>query len=189
MQDDVFDLKLGNNIFQVDYNHSKGKFTSRTQIESKDNVIVCGLHSLYLSNDISDLKIYMDTQEDLRIFWKIKRDIIKRGYTKEKVYEQILNRKTDFETYILPQKQEADIIINIYCDNYKFIIENFNADENIIIKYRIGITNKFNINNILSTITNYDKIIYDNNIIYLYFTNIHELHNIVINLLNILKKV
>jgi len=189
MQDDVFDLKLGNNIYQVDYNHSTGKFTSKTQIESKDNVIVCGLHSLYLSNDISDLKIYMDTQEDLRIFWKIKRDIIKRGYTKEKVYEQILSRKADFEKYILPQKQEADIIINIYSDDYKFIIENFNADENIIIKYRIGITNMFNINNILSSITSYDKIINDNKIIYLYFTNIHELHNIVINLLKILKKV
>lgn len=189
MQEDVFDLKIGKNIFQVDYDHSIGKFTSKNQIESKENVIVCGLHSLYLSNNISDLKIYMDTQEDIRIFWKVKRDIKKRGYTKEKVYEQILTRKSDFEKYVLPQKQKADIIINIYNDDYKFDIETFNINDEITLKFRIGIAASFNINIILNSIINYDKIMNDSNIIYLYFTNIDELHNTVINLLKILKKV
>ncbi len=46
--------------------------------------------------------------------WKIKRDIKKRGYTIKKVLENIELRKKDFNEYILPQKKNADIIINFY---------------------------------------------------------------------------
>lgn len=44
MQKDVFDLKLGKNIYQIDYDHSSGKFTSKQLIESKNNVIAYGIH-------------------------------------------------------------------------------------------------------------------------------------------------
>ena len=67
----------------------------------------------------------MDTDENIRIFWKLKRDMKKRGYTKEKVYQQILDRKNDFEKYILPQKEKADIIISYY-SNYIFKIDSYN---------------------------------------------------------------
>ena len=43
---DVFDLKIGSNIFQVDYDHNTGKFTDSKVIESSDNIIICGLHCL-----------------------------------------------------------------------------------------------------------------------------------------------
>ena len=75
MQKDVFDLKIGKNIYQVDYNHKTGKFTSEELIESKNTILVCGLHSLYNQN--SNLNIFMDTMKDLNIIWKIKRDIKK----------------------------------------------------------------------------------------------------------------
>ena len=41
MNEDIFDLKIGNDIFQVDYDHKNGKFTEKECIESSDNVIVC----------------------------------------------------------------------------------------------------------------------------------------------------
>ena len=40
MQEDVFDLKIGNSIYQVDYDHTKGVFTDKKSIESKDNIII-----------------------------------------------------------------------------------------------------------------------------------------------------
>jgi uridine kinase len=77
--------------------------------------------------------------------WKISRDIKKRAYSIEKIIEQINNRKEDFNKYILPQKNKADIIINFYTDKL-FNVDNFIPDEKLNIFLRIGISNNFNIN-------------------------------------------
>ena len=145
MQKDVFDLKIGKNIYQVDYNHKTGKFTQEEFIESKDTVIVCGLHSLY--NHDSNLNIFMDTMKELNILWKIKRDIKKRGYTTEKVLQNIQERKKDFIKYILPQKKKADIIINFYTNDE---ISFDDLERNYEIKLKIFVKKKFNIIFLLS---------------------------------------
>lgn len=167
MKNDVFDLIIGNNIYQVDYDHKTGRFTDKQLIESKENIIICGLHSLYLEENILNLKIYIDTDENLRIPWKINRDIKKRGYSIEKIMEQINKRKEDFNKYILPQKNIADIIINFYTDKL-FNIDNFIPDENLNVFLRIGISDIFNINNIITSL-NISKCVNENNHIYLYF--------------------
>ena len=144
MQKDVFDLKIGRDIYHVDYNHKTGKFTQEEFIESKDTVIVCGLHSLY--NNDSDIKIFMDTMEKLNTLWKIKRDIKKRGYTIKKVLENIELRKKDFNEYILPQKKNADIIINFYTDHNISFEE---LERNYEIKLNIFVKKKYNIHFLL----------------------------------------
>jgi len=169
MQQDVFDLIIGNNIYQVDYDHKTGKFTDKELIESKDNIIVCGLHSLYIEETIINLKIYIDTDENLRLPWKISRDIKKRGYSIEKIMEQINNRKEDFNKYILPQKNIADIIINFYTDKL-FHLDNFIPYEKINIFLRIGISNNFNINKIITSL-NITKFVNEKGYIYLYFND------------------
>lgn len=186
MNSDVFDLKLGNNIYQVDYDHSNGKFTDKEYIESKDNVIVCGLHSLYLEKDITNLRIYLDTEENLRIFWKMKRDMKKRGYSKEKVYENILKRKDDFNKYIYSQKDEADLIIHIYSDDYVFNIDTFDESIGHNLKFKIGIKNTFKLNNIFDEFECEIKKL--NNYIYLCFENIDNYEKTIFCLLKILKK-
>jgi uridine kinase len=167
MQQDVFDLIIGNNIYQVDYDHKTGKFTDKALIESKENIIVCGLHSLYIEETIINLKIYIDTDENLRVPWKISRDIKKRGYSIEKIMEQINNRKEDFNKYILPQKNIADIIVNFYTDKL-FHVDNFILDERLNIFLRIGISNNFNINKIIASL-NINKFVNEKGYIYLYF--------------------
>jgi phosphoribulokinase len=119
MNNDIFDLKLGREIYQVDYNHENGKFTEKQLINPANNLIVCGLHSLYDKNStfVYDLKIFMDTDENLKMKWKIKRDIKERGYTIDKILDSIKKRKFDFDTYILPQKENADIIIRFFTDD------------------------------------------------------------------------
>lgn len=187
MQKDVFDLKLGKNIYQIDYDHSSGKFTSKQLIESKNNVIVCGLHSLYLDKNITDLKIYMDTQEDLRIYWKITRDMKKRNYNKEKILNQINKRNDDFMKYILPQKENADIIINMYSTNYIFDIEHIEILEPTNIQYRIGIHNSYNISNIINTLSEIIEIKREDSFTYLYFSNIDTIFDLIIYLIKQLK--
>jgi uridine kinase len=174
---DLYHLKIGNNIFQIDYDHNTGKFTQKEKIESKENIILCGLHTLYNNeiNKIIDLKIYMDTDALLKQKWKIERDINKRGYNINTILDQINKRKEDYEKYILYQKDNADIIINFYENEEKIkckiIIQNINIT-NIIIKYLI---NKkylifFDKNNIIfDLITNEYYIEIYNIIYYLYY--------------------
>lgn len=116
MRKDYFDLKIGNNIYQVDYDHKTGKFTPPEKIEAKQNIILCGLHTLY-DEDITNntnLNIYLDPEPNLKIYWKIRRDVEKRGYSVEKVLENIERRKIDYNSYISPQKEMADLIVNYY---------------------------------------------------------------------------
>lgn len=149
MQKDVFDLKLGKNIYQVDYDHSTGKFTDKKLIESKENIIVCGLHTNYLTN--SNLSIFMDTDENLRIPWKINRDMKKRGYSSEKIIEQILSRKDDYIKYIYPQILTSNIIINLYTT---ITYTNDNNLENLPVYLNIYIESIFNILDFLKYINN-----------------------------------
>ena len=177
MENDVFDLKIGNNIYQIDYDHKTGRFTDKELIESKENIIVCGLHSLYLPDNIINIKIYMDTDENLRIPWKIKRDIIKRGYKIEKIYEQIINRKYDFDKYIKIQREKADIIINFYTDNI-FDINNFdiNFEPNIYLK--IGIKPSYNIESFTDKLT-IEKVQIIDGFFFLYFKDKNDYEEII----------
>lgn len=116
MNDDIYKLKIGHEIYAVDYDHNSGKFTQEEKIVSKNNVILCGLHTLYNdnTNNILDLKIFLDTDRVLIKNWKINRDVNERGYSIEKVLKQIENREHDYNEYIKNQKENADIIIRFY---------------------------------------------------------------------------
>ena len=75
-------------------------------------------------------KILIDTDDDLKKKWKIERDTKYRGYTMEKILEQIESRKKDFNEHILPQKEESDLIVNLIPNGEKislrlFIRKNF----------------------------------------------------------------
>ncbi len=116
LKNDIYNLKIGHEIFQVDYDHSTGKFTKEEKINSTENILICGLHTLYNeeTNKVINLKIFMDTDRELIKKWKIKRDVVERGYTIDKVLEQIKHRENDYNEYIKNQKYNADIIINFF---------------------------------------------------------------------------
>lgn len=116
LEDDTFHLKIGDAILAVDYDHSTGKFTSPKQIQSKENILLCGLHTLYSKQlrNLSDLKIYVDTSDELKTGWKIQRDTTERGQTVETVRAKILSRKSDYESHIHPQREYADLVIQFH---------------------------------------------------------------------------
>lgn len=169
MTTDVFNLKIGQNIYQVDYDHKTGKFTDNELIETAENIVVCGLHSLYIPDNIINIKIYVDTDDSLRIPWKIKRDTSKRGYTIEQIVNQINSRKDDFETYIYPQREKSDIIIHYYTD-IPFDINTFSVKNPISFFTRIGIRENIDITKIISLL-HISSVKNEDLFNFLYFTN------------------
>jgi uridine kinase len=148
MENDIFDLKIGKTIHQVNYDHSNGKFTQKEKIEKSDNIIVCGLHSLYSENHGAyNLKIFIDTDINLKTKWKIKRDMQNRGYSIEETLKQIEARKEDYYKYIYPQRDKSDIIINFFTDK-DFDINKINEDDTV--NLRILINKKYSLIDILS---------------------------------------
>jgi uridine kinase len=114
LENDTFNLKVGNTVFAVDYDHTTGTFTPPAAIESKENILLCGLHTLYTKQlrDLSDIKIYLDTAEDLKLEWKLYRDTGIRNQTAEEVRRKIASRQEDYTVHVAPQREYADIIIS-----------------------------------------------------------------------------
>lgn len=82
--------------------------------EAKDIVIVEGIMILEDEElrDKLDIKIYVDTEDDLRILRRIQRDIKERGRTVDSVIDQYLTTvKPAHDQFIEPYKKYADIII------------------------------------------------------------------------------
>jgi len=116
MTDDIYLLKSGEIIEHIDYNHTTGKFTDSYIFKMNKILLLCGLHTLYkkeLRNTI-DYKLYINTEYELKRFWKIQRDMKKRKYTFEKATSSFLSREKDYKLYIEPQIEFADIIFHYF---------------------------------------------------------------------------
>jgi uridine kinase len=116
MEDDLYNLRIGNDIYRVDYDHNTGKFTQEKNIKPKGNIILCGLHTMWSTSlqPMLNMKIYMDTDHIVKTKWKIERDVNTRGKTERQVHNEIKKRQTDYENYIKNQRQNADMIINFH---------------------------------------------------------------------------
>lgn len=114
--EDIKALRDGEKVERVDYDHNTGRFTQAKILRPKPYIVLNGLHSFYLPQirKILDLKIFMDPDEKLRRFWKIKRDVHERGYSLNKILQQIEERRQDSLLYIQPQRKFADLVISYY---------------------------------------------------------------------------
>lgn len=152
MNKDIFDLKIGKNVYHVNYDHNSGKFTSPEEINKSDNIIVCGLHSFYNKHEgVYNLKIFLDTDIKLKTRWKILRDSSNRGYTVEEVISQIDKRKKDYFEYIYPQREKSDLVVNFFTEDEIFL-----EDTEPNIQLNLWVNKKYNLTNILSQLTKYN---------------------------------
>jgi len=110
---DAADLKNGSVVERRHYDHDSGKFTLPKKFAANKIIIFEGLHSLFLNQmrNLHDLKVFLNTDEELRRHWKVLRDMKERGYSREKILEQLAQREADSEKYIRAQEQYADIAI------------------------------------------------------------------------------
>jgi uridine kinase len=111
----VLRLQNGDTTYRRHYDHDTGTFTNPEKLDSKKVVVFEGLHSLYLTymQRVLDLKIFIAPEEQLRIHWKLQRDMRDRGYTREKVLQQIQTREADSKRYIATQAEHADIVFSL----------------------------------------------------------------------------
>ena len=156
----INDLKFNNTIFRSDYDHKSGKFTKPSKVIPKKFIVIAGLHPFYLPKQRKniDLKIFMNTSDVLRKHWKILRDVRKRGYTANKVMEQIEVRHKDGNKFIAPQMEFADLIIEYFCINK---IKVGNPDFEVKLGLKIIIDANVQLDNILNSIKS--KFVWDYN--------------------------
>ena len=86
----------------------------RVAVEPTDVIILEGILALYDDriNDMLDLRLYVETDADVRILRRIQRDVIERGRDLEGVIDQYLSTvKPMHEQFIEPTKKDADLII------------------------------------------------------------------------------
>ncbi|MFC4359333.1 uridine kinase [Halobium salinum] len=84
------------------------------RVEPTDVIVLEGILALYdeAVNDMLDLRLYVETDADVRILRRIQRDVIDRGRDLEGVIDQYLSTvKPMHEQFIEPSKKHADLII------------------------------------------------------------------------------
>ncbi|CDN45845.1 uridine kinase [Paenibacillus sp. P22] len=84
------------------------------ELKPSNIVIIEGLHVLSDENlrELLDIKVFVDTDPDVRILRRVLRDIEERGRTIHSIHDQYLNTvKPMHEAFIEPSKKYADIII------------------------------------------------------------------------------
>jgi len=115
MAEDVTNLKNGKTVDKPIYNHITGELDPVETVEATDIVIFEGLHPMYDDrvNKALDLTVYLDITDEVKFAWKAQRDIAERGATMEEVQAAIDARKPDFAAYVEPQKEKADIIVQV----------------------------------------------------------------------------
>ena len=97
------------------YDYSIYNPSTQTQrVEPAEVIIVEGI-LIFADPEICsllDIKLFVDTDADVRILRRIKRDVIERGRTLESVEKQYLETvKPMHELYVQPSRHNADIIV------------------------------------------------------------------------------
>lgn len=111
----ILQLKRGEPVELPVYDFTTYRRTARTiHVEPRPVVLVEGILIFYEPElrPLFDVKIFVDTDADIRFIRRLQRDIIERGRTTESVINQYLNtvRPMHLE-FVEPSKRYADVII------------------------------------------------------------------------------
>ena len=121
LTEQIRQLKNGEAIEQPTYSYIESNRLKETiHVEPKPVIIIEGIMTLHYKRlrDMMDLKIFVDTDSDVRLIRNIRRDVVERGRTVDMVldrYEKVL--KPMHEQFIEPTKKFADLIIPQGGDN------------------------------------------------------------------------
>jgi phosphoribulokinase len=115
MYEQIKALKEGKAVDKPIYNHETGEIDPPERVDPNHIIVVEGLHPLFDERvrALLDFSVYLDISDEVKIAWKIQRDMSERGHSYEDVLASINARRPDFEAYIDVQKQYADVVIQI----------------------------------------------------------------------------
>lgn len=92
-------------------------FTRTTEVEHinpQPVILVEGILIFAITElrDLFDIKIFVDTDADIRFMRRLQRDMEERGRTMESVYKQYINEvRPMHEAFVEPSKRFADVIV------------------------------------------------------------------------------
>ena len=109
---DVQALAGGKQVVTRRYNHTTGILSKPFPLRSNDIVIVSGLHALYVPaiREICDVRVFLDMDEKLRTFLKLRRDTTERSQTVAQVQGKLQQREADAARFIRPQARHSDVV-------------------------------------------------------------------------------
>lgn len=112
---DVLALMEGKDIVCRHYDHKSGRFTKRHSVERNDVIVVSGLHTLYIPTLLSkfDVRVFLAMDEELRRYFKLRRDVNERGHPEQKVVESLEHRYPDAKRFIHPQANAAHLVFTL----------------------------------------------------------------------------
>ena len=115
MYEQVKAIKSGESIMKPIYNHETGLIDPPEKIDPNRIVVIEGLHPMYDERvrGLLDFSVYLDISPEIKVAWKVQRDMAERGHTYEDVLRSIEARRPDFEAYIDIQKKYADVVIEV----------------------------------------------------------------------------
>lgn len=95
--------------------YSNGTLDTPETIEPTPIIIIEGLHPMHDERvrDLLDFSLYLDISDEVKLNWKIQRDMEERGHSLESILASIEARKPDFEAYIAPQRKFADLVVEV----------------------------------------------------------------------------
>jgi phosphoribulokinase len=120
LEEDIARLKQGLPIEKPVYNHTTGRFDPPVPFSPQKILILEGLHTLFTPRlrELMDFSIFVDPEKEVKYAWKRLRDMERRGYSSTEVTEEIVRREKDYDTFIAPQRCEAEPIIRIAHSKY-----------------------------------------------------------------------
>ena len=113
--DALKELKRGHSVVCPVYDYSIHDRSDKTTVVEPAKVVIVEGILIFQSRELCrqmDIKIYVDTDADVRILRRIMRDVRDRGRSLESVVNQNLSTvKPMHEQFVEPSKRNADIII------------------------------------------------------------------------------
>jgi uridine kinase len=110
MDEDLFRLSRGNAVTKPVYDHVMGAISGTETVEPRSVVLVQGRFPLYTQvlRAFFDVSVWLEREPGLVLPWTIHRDAAEREGD-ERVHAAIERRRADYEKYIAPQAQYADL--------------------------------------------------------------------------------
>jgi phosphoribulokinase len=114
MQEHLRLLRQGRPIRNRSYSHSNGTFGPIRTIEPNDIVIVTGLLGFPTRElqNLYDLAVFLQPEPDLLFRWKLRRDVLFRGYKEADVLKSIARHLLDAKEFVLPQAERAHVLVH-----------------------------------------------------------------------------
>ncbi len=111
----IDELASGKSVEKPTYDYVNHTRSTITEVVHPSDVLI--LEGLFVLEDEEirkrlDMKIFIDTDADIRFIRRLKRDVRDRGRTIESVCDQYMNTvRVMHEAFVEPSKRKADIII------------------------------------------------------------------------------